>query len=110
MIELKRQDGISQANLAARVHFSAPTVSVTLQNMEAAGYIVRKPDPNDQRLTRIYLTETGKETEEKIHNCFLEAESELIAPLTEAETEALRPLLERMFPTESCCKGESNPS
>ncbi len=38
-----------------------------LQKMEAAGTIVRKTDEEDQRLSRIYLTDAGRKIQEEMN-------------------------------------------
>jgi DNA-binding MarR family transcriptional regulator len=43
------------------LHLSPPTVTATLQRMEKAGIIVRQADRSDQRLTRVSLTEEGRQ-------------------------------------------------
>ncbi len=55
-----KHDGIAQRDLAHKLHVASSTVTVMLQKMEAAGTITRKTDEEDQRLTRIYLTDTGR--------------------------------------------------
>lgn len=58
---LARNDGISQKDLAETMHLARPTVTIMLQKMEHEGLIERWDDPDDQRLTRIRLTEAGRE-------------------------------------------------
>lgn len=56
-------DGVSQRDLAATLQRSAPTVSTMLRRMERGGTIVRRLDPVDQRITRVYLTDEGRRRE-----------------------------------------------
>ena len=51
------QPGMSQQELADRLHVKRATTSVMLQKMERNGYISRTPDPADQRVSRIYPTD-----------------------------------------------------
>jgi DNA-binding MarR family transcriptional regulator len=57
---LGTREGISQRELAEMVHLAPPTVTAMLQKMEKAGLIERTDDVEDQRITRIRLTETGR--------------------------------------------------
>ena len=52
-----RTPGMSQRELADQLHIQRATVTVMLQKMERAGYVDRRPDPMDQRISRIYPTE-----------------------------------------------------
>ena len=65
LARLSRQDGLTQAELVSASKMTPPSISATLKNMEAEGLIVRQKDAEDQRATRVYLTELGRITEEK---------------------------------------------
>ena len=60
LVVLGHHDDISQRDLAERLHLTAPTVTIMLQKMEQHGFIERRADENDQRLTRISLTQAGR--------------------------------------------------
>lgn len=57
---LKKHDGYSQKELAEHIHVKPPTVTVTIQRLEKAGMVYRKPDEKDQRVARIFLSEKGR--------------------------------------------------
>ncbi len=80
---LSRENGLSQQELAERLVLSKPTISLTLQKMEYEGLIERKPDEADARITRVYLTDQGKEVNEKIINIFKKVEGRIEAVLSE---------------------------
>jgi len=58
---LWRLDGQTQADIARELHRTPATITATMQRMEQAGWIVRKPDPNDQRAIRVYLTQKSRD-------------------------------------------------
>ncbi len=60
LASLSRSEGMSQSELAAVLHLSAPRVSMILDSLEESGDVLRKPDDTDRRLTRIFLTEGGR--------------------------------------------------
>ncbi|MEA4884406.1 MAG: MarR family transcriptional regulator [Clostridia bacterium] len=64
---ISSNDGIAQRDLARRLHVARPTVTVMLQKMEKAGIITRRNDDDDQRLTRIYLTEAGRKLQNEMN-------------------------------------------
>ncbi len=51
-----RFPGLSQRELADKLHIQRATATVMLQKMERAGYIDRRSDRDDQRISRIYPT------------------------------------------------------
>ena len=60
---ISHKEGISQRELAECLHVKPPTVAVTVKRLEKADVIYRRPDPNDMRISRIYLTAGFSEEE-----------------------------------------------
>ena len=58
--DIIQDPGMSQRELADRLHIQRATATVMLQKMEKAGYIDRRSDRSDQRISRIYPTDQGK--------------------------------------------------
>ena len=67
---LAANDGISQRDLAEALHLSRPAVTTMLQRMAKAGLVDRRPDSNDQRLMRTYLTDEGRALEAQMRATF----------------------------------------
>ncbi len=63
MKEVLRHPGLSQRELADKLHIQRATATVMLQKMEKAGYVDRRPDQDDQRISRIYPTEQARATD-----------------------------------------------
>ena len=61
---LAYKDGLSQREIAEHLRIKPPTVNVTVQRLEKAGFLYREADEKDQRISRIYLTEKGKQAKE----------------------------------------------
>jgi DNA-binding MarR family transcriptional regulator len=60
-----RAPGMSQRELADALHIQRATATVMLQKMEKSGYIDRRPDQDDQRIYRIYPTDTARTLDEE---------------------------------------------
>lgn len=93
LMTIEKNEGSTQAEIAGKMHFTAATVSVTLQKMVEAGYISKISDDSDSRQMRIFLTEKGRERAREMHSIFRELEEKLVEPLTEEEKAELRRLL-----------------
>lgn len=65
MRSIIRNPGMSQRELADALHIQRATATVMLQKMEKAGFVLRKPDQEDQRISRIYPTEAAIEVDEE---------------------------------------------
>ena len=96
MRELAREDGCSQLELVHRTHLKPPTVSVTLKRLESEGLVERKSDPIDQRVTRVFLSEQGREHSRRVRERLKDLDAELMQGFSEEETQQLLLFLARM--------------
>lgn len=60
LFTLHHSESMSQKELAARLNVTPPSITSSIQKMEKAGYLTRHPDPADQRVMRLTLTEKGE--------------------------------------------------
>ncbi|HEX6994923.1 MAG TPA: MarR family transcriptional regulator [Gammaproteobacteria bacterium] len=56
LAHLARNEGLKQSALAERLEVQPITLTRLIDRMEAAGWVERRPDPNDRRAVRLYLT------------------------------------------------------
>ncbi|MBE6554420.1 MAG: MarR family transcriptional regulator [Ruminococcaceae bacterium] len=96
MRELSHSDGCSQLELVHATHLKPPTVSVTLKSMEAEGLVRRESDAMDMRVTRVFLSEKGREHNRRVHERLHTLDEELMRDFSEEETRLLLDLLKRM--------------
>jgi len=82
---LGEEGGLSQREISQRLHIRPPTVTVSLQRMENAGLIERSLDKKDQRVSRIYLTQKGKDLNKKMADIMKRNEESLFQGFTESE-------------------------
>ncbi|MDQ0456236.1 MarR family winged helix-turn-helix transcriptional regulator [Rhizobium paknamense] len=59
---LAAEDGLTAGQLAQRLGVKAPTMTRTIGRMEAQGFVERRGSDKDARLTRVFLSETGRAT------------------------------------------------
>ena len=55
-------DGLTPGALAVRLGVKAPTMTRTIHRLEAQGFVERRDDVADGRLTKVYLTPAGEAT------------------------------------------------
>ena len=85
-----RQDGMTQSEIAEQLSVQGATVTTMLQKMEESGLVVRRRDPEDNRLVRVYLTETGHEKERSINALFGDMQELIFKGLGDEERALLR--------------------
>ena len=93
---VSQSEGISQRDLAESLHLSRPQVTKTLQALERNGFITRRADQNDQRLTLVFLTEQGRNEEGKFHGCIDAYVNQAIGAMPQTDKLELERLLENM--------------
>lgn len=93
MIELAKNEGVTQLDLVKSTHLKAPTVSVTLQRLENEGYICRKTDSYDLRSVRVYMTEQGREFNRIVVERVRKEEDDILKCLNDSESKQLMKLL-----------------
>ena len=96
LIQLWDEDGLSQSELTRRLGIEPASVSKGIERMENAGFIVRRPDEDDARANRIFLTDLGRSLEVPVNQAWFEVEDELLASMTVEERMLLRRLVLQM--------------
>lgn len=87
------REGMSQKDLADTLHLSRPRVTRILQGLEKAGAIRRQVDPDDQRITRVFLTAEGHRREMGNRAAFEEYIQQTIGSMSEGDKLELTRLL-----------------
>jgi MarR family transcriptional regulator, organic hydroperoxide resistance regulator len=91
---IANHDGITQRDLAVELHVARPSVTRMVQAMERAGIVERRDDERDQRLTRVYLTDRGREFDTKFRHVAAAYVKDTIGRLPASDRRELIRLLE----------------
>lgn len=94
---LWEHDGLTPGEIAHRLGTSTPTIVNTATRMEEAGLVVRRPDPADARLVRLYLTPRARSVRESVRDARAALERQVTATLTPAELDHLRSSLTKII-------------
>jgi len=90
---LWEQEGLTHGELAERLHVQPATITKMIQRMEKAGFLERQSDLEDQRVSRVYLTDAGRAIQAEVRQVWRTLEGETFAGFTLEE----RVLLRRFF-------------
>ena len=96
LLELWKQDGLRQIDLAKRLNLSAPTVNKMLKGLIEINLVTRSRIADDGRSTRVFLTKRGFGMREEIETQWLELEESCLLGLTETERLVLFELLGKL--------------
>ena len=85
LLFLWEEEGITQSELCRLIQVEQPTMANTLKRMERDGLIERKPDPEDKRRSRIFLTERAKSLHDPVIGCAKEVNKIAMEGLSKQE-------------------------
>lgn len=94
---LWERDGLSPGELAGRLDVTTPTIVNTATRMVNDGLIERRPDPDDRRLVRLYLTEQGRAAQGPIEQARRRLAEHALASLSGQELEVLEGALQKII-------------
>lgn len=90
MEQLDVEDGQRLTDLAEGAGMAPQSASELVDQLEALGYVERRPDPDDRRAKRIYRTARAKKASEVAFKAAQRSEQELQRFLGEKRLNALR--------------------
>ncbi|MFH9890677.1 MarR family winged helix-turn-helix transcriptional regulator [Streptomyces luteogriseus] len=90
---------VAQADLGRGIRLDPKDLVGVLNDLQAAGLVVREPDPKDRRKNAVSLTEPGARLLKRCEKAARAANDELLAPLSAAEREQLMEMLLRISAT-----------
>ncbi|MDX3800036.1 MarR family winged helix-turn-helix transcriptional regulator [Streptomyces sp. AK04-3B] len=86
---LWQRDGSTPGEVAAALNVTTPTVVKMADRMTAARLLTRRRDDRDNRLVRLWLTDTGRALQKPVEAERRLIEERVTADLTETERESL---------------------
>jgi MarR family transcriptional regulator, organic hydroperoxide resistance regulator len=89
-------EGITQQELAERLLVTKGNVVGLIDRVGAAGWVERRPDPEDRRANRLYLTDAGRKILSAVFPCHAADIQQTFGRFTEAELRQMHQWLERL--------------
>lgn len=96
MKPLMENESLTQLELVKLTGLKAPTISITLRNMERDGIVRREKNDNDRRETHVYITDLGRQMHEKLLLALEEAERIMVRGISDKELDAARKATDKM--------------
>ena len=93
---LSKGEGMKQAELAELLQVQPISLARLVDRMEAAGWIERRPDPNDRRAIQLYLTPKAEPMLDQMAIAGLATREEAFADFSAAERDQLLLMLNRL--------------
>jgi DNA-binding MarR family transcriptional regulator len=99
MVVLAGHPGVAAREVTDRTGLDKMSVSRALNGLERNGRLVRAPDPQDARRTRLWLSESGKALFEAIGASAMRREQELFAGVSAEERKRLVATMDKLIAT-----------
>ncbi len=90
LFALHKQDGMSNSDLAKFLEITPATLTNKVKRMENVDLVVRRRDPHDERVSRIYLTDKGRGLMDKLHQSVVEKDAAMLKGFSESEKKRLK--------------------
>ena len=96
-IQEREKEAFTQREICDYWFYTPQTVNSALKNMTEEGVLILRTEKDNRKNKRIYLTEKGKETVERIVVPLMDAERRALAAIGEQEAEIFREEIEELI-------------
>jgi len=96
LVRVQRRPGASQSELADMMEMEKAPAGRIVDRLVEKGWLQRRPDPNDRRINRVYLTELGERVYAVIRPTSEATVADALSDLPAAEQERLIALMTRV--------------
>ena len=90
------KNGLTHSELADLLFVRPATVTNMIKRMEKIGLVERQPDKDDQRVSRVYLTEAGYEIQEQVQQVWMDFEAQVFQGFDPGELAVLQRSFEQI--------------
>ena len=108
LIILYHKDALSQQEISKKLRIDKATASREIRELEKQGYIIRKKDPKDKRIYRVYLTEKAKNIKSIVKKEARKWQSTLLKGFTKEERRSIMKILEKIAQNAISANRENN--
>jgi DNA-binding MarR family transcriptional regulator len=96
MLALDQEDGQTPGQLASRLSVRPPTITKTINRLQAQGFLEKRASEADGRQAHIFLSDSGRETIRAIEKSVRKTEKLALRGLDKKEQKILGKLLSRV--------------
>jgi DNA-binding MarR family transcriptional regulator len=96
LVAIRSHPRIDATRLSAIIYFDRSTIGDVLDRMDAKGWIVRSPSPQDRRIKLLSLSPAGRKVLRQVEPAIRRVQDRLVAPLTPREAKTIVRLLAKM--------------
>jgi DNA-binding MarR family transcriptional regulator len=102
LLQLWNRDGQTQSELAEGLGVEPATVTRVLDRMTCTGWVERRKDSEDRRVSRVYLTVDGRDLQQPVQETWQTLEELSMANFSVTERVLLRRFLNQLVENLDC--------
>lgn len=96
LLIVSKNSGLTHSEISRKLQISPAATTKVIQRLEKLRYLQRRPDPDDERISRVFIQAEGQAVIEQIHEVFQELEDIILTGISNQEQDCLRALLTRI--------------
>ena len=96
LFALWEKEGHTHSELAEHLHVQPATITKMVKRMERVGFVGRRQDVEDQRVSRVYLTDAGRSIRDAVEGVLRELKEQTFAGFSSEECALLNRFLLRI--------------
>ena len=96
LFALWEEEGLTHSELAEHLHVQPATITKMIKRMERAGFVECRQDAEDQRVSRVYLTDAGRNIRGAVEGVLRKLEEQTFAGFSSEERALLSQFLLRI--------------
>ena len=90
LFALHKNDGMSNSELAEFLEITPATLTNKVKRMERADLVERRRDPEDERVSRVFMTNKGRGLMDRLHQSMADMETAMLRGFEETEVRHLK--------------------
>lgn len=91
------QDGITQKELSTQLQIRPASLGELVDKLEQTGYVERRVNKKDKRISNVYLTEEGRRSANEVMQARMELVNSIFSGLSEEEMNQLSTLMNKLI-------------
>ncbi len=93
---ISAHDGLTHSEIADWLKISPAAATKVIKRLEEEGYLQRRPDANDERVSRVFIRDEGRAVIDDIHQSFKLLDEKTFLEFTKTDLERFGHYLERI--------------
>lgn len=97
LLFLSKHEGLTHSEIAEKLNISPAAATKVIKRLEKEGYLERRSDEKDERVSRVFLREGGRASMDEIRRSFKRLDQKMFGNFTEDDLNRFSDYLNRII-------------